>query len=189
MRKKTVIKNSKKVRVKEKKKKQRCTGTLYPRQPHMHVCLFDASALFCRFTSPHTQTHTPANSSVRAPVFQASVHLWGGVGRGGWRGGKGESGGERETDGGWGRGGLGGVVGVRGSERERQSRPRHSSPSFTPSVSDPSLLFLELSKESLSPASQLRSSSVQLCRCVFVCVCAHVCVCMYVCVIYINIYL
>lgn len=78
---------------------------LYPRQPHMHVCLFDASALFCRFTSPHTQTHTHANLSVCAPVFQTSVHLWGLEGRGG-------EGGWRERQG-----------GVRGSEREWASHP------------------------------------------------------------------
>lgn len=58
---------------------------LYPRQPHMHVCLFDASALFGRLTSPNRQTHTRANLSVCAlpPLFQASVHLWGGGREGG----------------------------------------------------------------------------------------------------------
>lgn len=129
---------------------------LYPRQPHMHVCLFDASALSFH-KSTYTNTHSRKLECVRAPMFQASVHLWGlEGGKGGWR--------ESERQG-----------GVWGSERERGSHPlTHFSlihslhlPSFPP--------FLELSKESLSPASQLRSSSVQLCHCVCVFVCVCVC--------------
>lgn len=123
----TVIKNSKKDDLREKK--QRCARTLYPWQPHMHVCLFNVSALFCCFTSPRTRTQ--ANLSVCRP--QAYVHLWGWEGRGQrWEGEQ------------W--------------EGARRSSPQslHPSPVLPP--------LWELRKESLSPASQLQSSSVQLCQ-------------------------
>ena len=144
----------------------------YPWQPHMHVCLFDASALFCRFTSPHTQTHTHANLSVCAPIFQASVHLWGLEGKGGARGERETGRSEREWE----------EVGGRGELSPTQFSLVHSLylRSFPP--------FLELSKESLSPASQLRSSSVQLCRCVCV-VCGVWCMCIHVYACHIYIYI
>lgn len=48
----TVIKNSKKDDLREKK--QRCARTLYPWQPHMHVCLF----LLCSAVS-QVHAHRP----------------------------------------------------------------------------------------------------------------------------------
>lgn len=127
-----------------------------------HACLSDASALFCRLTSPHTQTHAHANLSVSAPRIPSECASLGLEGRGGASGG-----GERET----GR-----------CEREQGSFSLVHSlhlPSFPP--------FLELSKESVSriTAPVILCPTVPLCMCVCVCVCACVCVCN----IYINIYL
>lgn len=130
---------------------------LYPRQPHMHVCLFDASALSFH-KSTYTNTHSRKLECVCAPPCSKRVCI-----SGGQRGGRG--GGERARD-------REECEGVRGSGGVIP--PTHFSlihslhlPSFPP--------FLELSKESLSPASQLRSSSVQLCHCVCVFVCVCVC--------------
>lgn len=66
----------------------------------MHVCLFDASALFGRLTSPNRQTHTRANLSVCAspPVPSECASLGGGVREeGGGKMGRGK-GGERGRD-------------------------------------------------------------------------------------------
>lgn len=133
---------------------------LHPWQPHMHVCLLDASALFGRLTSPNRQTHTRANLSVRAgplpPPHSNRVCASKGVG-GRRAGGVGWAGAR------WGRRARERQGGLGGSEREPGSRPL-----VHPLRLRPVPHFLELSKESLSPASQLRSSSVQLCQSLYV---------------------
>lgn len=123
----------------------------YPSQPHMHVCL---TLLLCSAVSQvHIHKHTLSQTWVCAPPYSKQVCISGGL-EGRERGGVGL---ERET----GR-----------SEREwegaEKSTLTHFSlvhplhlPSFPP--------FQELSKESLSPASQLQSSSVHLCHCVYLC--------------------
>lgn len=135
---------------------------LHPWQPHMHVCLLDASAPFSRLKSPNRQTHTRANLSVRAGPFPSprSNRVCASKGEGGGAGGRVGSDGQ-------GRGWAGG----RGRNRVDWEGVRGSGAvalSFTPSGSEPFPHFLELSKESLSPASQLRSSSVQLCLSLYV---------------------
>lgn len=122
---------------------------LYPRQPHMHVCLFYASALPFH-KSTYTNTHSRKLECVRPHIPSECASL--GVRRG--------KGAERARD-------REKCEGVRGS---RESSPTHFSlvhslhlASFPP--------FLELCKESLSPASQLQSSSVQLCHCMCKCMC------------------
>lgn len=143
---------------------------LHPWQPHMHVCLLDASALFGRLTSPNRQTHTRANLSVRAGPLPPPHSNWvcasKGVGGGGWVGSDGQGqggGGERERD-------RVGWEGVRGS--------RGATLSFTPSVSDPSLISLSWVK---SLCLLRHSSGHPLSNCASLCMC-NIC-------IYINIYL
>lgn len=139
---------------------------LHPWQPHMHVCLLDASALVGRLTSSNRQTHTRANLSVRAgplpPPHSNRVCASKGVGAGRRAGGRVGSDGQ-------GRGGGG----ERGRDRAGWEEVRGSGGTGGRPLVHPLRFrafpnFLELSKESLSPASQLRSSSVQLCQSLYV---------------------
>lgn len=126
---------------------------LYPRQPHMHVCLFSASALFQKST--YTNTHKLQCVCPCIPSECASL----------WVGGEGSR-----------------VRGLR--ERERRGEMRGSRGRSSPTLfslhrslhlqSFPP--FVEPSKESLSPASQLQSSSVRLCHRVCVSLCVYLCV-------------
>lgn len=59
-------KNSKKVRIKEEKKSRGVPGCCIQGNP---TCMSDASALFCRFTSPHTQKTHVQCVCVRAPFI------------------------------------------------------------------------------------------------------------------------
>lgn len=133
---------------------------LYPRQPHMHVCL---TLLLCSAVSQvHIHKHTLMQTWVCEPPHIPSECASLGV--------RGEGSEGRRVVGvgaGW-RERQGGVRGVRGS-REGRPPTRFSLVHSLHLLSFPP--FLELSKESLSPASQLRSSSVQLCHCVCVYVC------------------
>lgn len=152
---------------------------LHPWQPHMHVCLLDASALVGRLTSSNRQTHTRANLSVRAgplpPPHSNRVCASKGVGAG-------------RRAGEWGRMGRGEVGAESEGETGRAGRKwegaggRGAALSFTPSVFEPSLISLSWVK---SLCLLRHSSGHPLSNCASLCMC-NICIYIYT---YINIYL